>query len=231
MNKLIYISFLVIVFFACKRNEEEFETGSEYYPIRDSGSFIIYDVQQINYNPSGSDTLNFQLKEMMGDTISLNGLRAYKVLRYTRPNASAAWPSQPDSVWYTYKNVSTAVKSENNIKFIKMVFPVENGTTWNANALNNMGAENYTIQKLKYPYTVNSHYFPNTVTVLQRFDTSAIGQFIDFEVYSKGIGLIHKSVKNVDLCQSGSCISQHILLNKDSIVGGVKYEQRFNSYQ
>jgi hypothetical protein len=228
MNKLIYISFLVIVLFACKRNEEEFETGSEYYPVRDSGSAIIYDVQKINYRPSGRDTLNFQLKEMIGDTLLLNGQLCYKILRFTRPNASALWPSQPDSVWYTYKNASTAVKSENNAKFIKMVFPVEEGMVWNGNALNTWGTENYTIQKLKYPYTVNSHYFPTTLTVIQRFDTNAIYQHVRFEVYSKGMGLIHKSVKNVDLCQS--CIIQHNQ-GKDSITEGVKYEQRFNSFQ
>jgi hypothetical protein len=232
MNKIITISFLVIIFFACSRNEEVFETGTDYYPVRAKGSYIIYDVDQINYKLSGRDTESFQLKEMIGDTLTLNGQLYYKLLRFKRQNASVAWPAQPDSVWTTYKNASTAVKKENNIALIKMTFPVQEGKTWNGNGFNSWGAQDYTIRRLGYPYTVNGHYFDNTLMVRGKFDTiTVINKYINYEVYAKGIGLVHKSGTNLELCQDIYCINRKTIYHIDSIKTGVKYEQRFNSYQ
>jgi hypothetical protein len=232
MYRIIQIGlFITIVLISCKRDVEVFESGTEYYPIRSTGSYIIYDVHQINYNASGRDTLNFQLMEMMGDTVTLNGRLYYKILRYKRTADSAAWPLQPDSVWRTYKDVSKAVKNENNIDIIKMVFPVDEGKAWDADGFNTWGSQIYSMRKKAYPYNVNNHYFANTLTVQEKFDTSAINKNISFEVYAKDIGLIHRSVNNLQLCQSSSsCIINHDQGN-DSIVSGFKYEQRFNSFQ
>jgi hypothetical protein len=231
MHRLFLFSLLVIfILFSCKREEEVFDSGSEYYPIRSLGSYIIYDVHHIKYNASGRDTIKFQLMEMIGDTLSLNGRVYYKILRYRRTDDSESWPAQPDSVWKTYKIASEAIKTENNIDLIKMVFPVEEGKSWDANVLNTWGPQVFSMKKKGYPYAVNNHSFSNTLTVMERFDTTAINKNIIYEVYSKDLGLIHKSMTNLELCQTGTCIMNHYI-GKDSIVSGEKYEQRFNSYQ
>jgi hypothetical protein len=231
MSKYLYISLSLLLFFSCKKNEETFDNGADYFSIRTKGSYIIYDVQRIIYGASGPDTSNYQLMEMTGDTALLNGQLYYKVWRYTRPDASGAWPVLPDSVWEEYNNNSQAVKVENNRKFIKLVFPVEENKTWNGNGMNTYPSDDYIMQNVGKSYTVNGHYFPVTLKVLQNNDVSNVNEDQRYEVYAKGLGLIDKYVNTVLLCSDSPCITQKIQFNKDSIIGGMRYRQKFNSYQ
>jgi hypothetical protein len=231
MNKYLYISFLIIILFSCKRKEETYDLGGDYFPIRSLGSYIIYDVERITYQASGKDTSRYQLKEEAGDTAWLNGKLYYKVLRYTRSDTSVSWPSIPDSVWYQYNNNAQAVKTENNRSFIKLVFPVEENKTWNGNALNIYSADNYTMENVGRPYTVAGHYFPATLKVVQEDAPNLVNEDQRYEVYAKGIGLIEKYSNTVLFCSEPQCIYDKTHYNIDSIIGGVRYKQIYNCHQ
>ncbi|HXA02719.1 MAG TPA: hypothetical protein VNW99_12065 [Cytophagaceae bacterium] len=231
MCKYIYISLFSLILFSCKTKEETFDIGADYFPIKPKGSYIIYDVQRIIYGASGPDTSNYQLMEMVGDTALLNGQLYYKVWRYTRPDASGTWPAQPDSVWEEYNNTAQAVKIENNRRFVKLVFPVTENKTWNGNVMNTYPSDDYIMQRVGRSYTVNGHYFPITLKVVQGNDTSLVNEDQRYEVYAKGIGLVDKYINTVLLCSNPSCISAKITSNKDSIIGGIRYRQKFISYQ
>ena len=231
MSKYLYITLFVVILFSCKKKEETFDLGTDYFPIRAQGTYIIYDVQKITYGASGPDTSNYQLMEMTGDTATLNGQLYHKVWRYTRPNSSAAWPVQPDSVWQEYNNSVQAVKTENNVKFIKLVFPIEENKTWNGNVMNISSSDDYTMKNVDRSYTVNGHYFSKTLKVVQSDDTSYVNEDQRYEVYAKGIGLIDKYVNTVLLCSDSICIVNKIYFNTEKIIGGIRYKQKFNSYQ
>jgi hypothetical protein len=219
------------ILFSCKKKEGTFDLGSDYFPIRSQGAYIIYDVERITYQASGFDTNNYQLKEVSGDTAWLNGKLYYKVLRYIRPDSLASWPFQPDSVWYQYNNNAQAVKTENNRPFIKLVFAVEENKSWNGNALNTYSSDNYTMVNVGKSYSADGHYFPSTLKVVQQDDTSLVNEDQRYEVYAKGLGMIEKYSNTVLFCSEPSCISNKINFNKDSIIGGIRYRQVFNSYQ
>jgi hypothetical protein len=230
MSKYLYIAFIALILLSCKRKEETYDLGGDYFPMRSIGSYIIYDVERIIYQASGKDTNRYQLKEEAGDTAWLNGKLYYKILRYIRSDTSESWPSSPDSVWYQYNNNVQAVKTENNRSFIKLVFPVEENKTWNGNGLNIYSSDNYTMEDVGRSYTAAGHYFPTTLKVVQQDDTSAVHQDQRYEVYAKGIGLIDKYSNTVQFCGDPQCIANH---NNgiDSIIGGIRYRQVFNSYQ
>jgi hypothetical protein len=228
MNNFLYISFLVVILFSCKKKEETFDTGAGYFPIRPKGSYIIYDVQRISYGATVTDT-SYQLMEMVGDTATLNGQLYYKVLRFMRPDASAAWPVQPDSVWEEYTTTAIAEKTENNRKYIKLVFPVEENKTWNGNVMNTYPSDDYTMKNVAKSYTVNGHYFPTTLKVVQSDDSSYVNADQRYEVYAKGVGLIDKYENTILLCSDPVCIQNYINNNVQTIIGGIRYKQKFNS--
>jgi hypothetical protein len=219
-----------MILFSCKKKEETFDIGADYFPIRPKGTYIIYDVQRTIYGATRHDT-TYQLMEMTGDTAWLNGQLYYKVWRFTRADAIGTWPAQPDSVWQEYNNTAQAVKTETNRKFVKLVFPVEENKTWNGNVMNTWAADDYTMKNVGRSYTVNGHYFPVTLKVVQNNDTSYVNEDQRYEVYAKGIGLVDKYVNTVLLCSDSFCITEKINSNKDSIIGGMRYTQKFNSYQ
>ncbi|MFL5730483.1 MAG: hypothetical protein ACJ75J_13430 [Cytophagaceae bacterium] len=232
MSKHLYIFLLAVSLFSCKRKEEVFDLGEDYFPVRNpNGNYIIYDVQRIIFQATGPDTSNYQLKEVVGDTVTLNGKLYYKVWRYSRPDASGTWPAQPDSVWYEYNNGAQAVKDENNRNYIKLIFPVEENKTWNGNALNIYASDDYTMVNVGKSYTSNGHYFPTTVKVVQNDEASLVDEDKRYEVYAKGIGLIEKYVDDVIFCSDPTCIQNKTSFGIDSIIGGIRYKQVFNSYQ
>ena len=61
---------------------------------------------------------------MSGDTI-------YKLNRFFKRNEADPW--QRINTWTIQKNKSNAIRTEENIKFVKLVFPVKEGLRFDGN--------------------------------------------------------------------------------------------------
>ena len=60
-----------------------------------------------------------------------------EVKRYYRPAANMPWIL--GDVWTQKRTTNTAERVEENVRFIKMEFPVKDGGTWQGNAYNMLG--------------------------------------------------------------------------------------------
>jgi hypothetical protein len=108
------------------------DATQEYYPLR-VGNSITYQVDSIVFDdaPGGNskDTISFQLKEEIADAgVNAQGDTIYYIHRYRRAADPEPW-SLTD-VWTTSKNSAEALRTEENLTFNKLSFPLRFGKRW-----------------------------------------------------------------------------------------------------
>lgn len=200
------------------------QTGKTFfYPLL--GQVVIYDVQEIQYVLTSVPTIkNYQLKEVFASiSIDADGKEALRIERYRRENDSQKW--KIDSVFSAKKEMDKALKTENNVTLVKLIFPVSEGLKWNGNVYNSLGNDTYELKRLNQSFQTNGQNFPKTLTVIQQNDSTLVDLKRRLEVYAEGIGVIYQEKINVSYCSSGEC------LGKGKIDFGTKYVLKIKSYE
>lgn len=180
---------------SCENEEvlpEDVNLGLEYYPLSLGDSWE-YEVSRVDYLlTGGKDTTNYYLKEVVEDTTHDFDEISYHMYRYYRTDTTSAWDL--DSIWQTKKSFTRLIRTENNIRYIKLVFPIEEGAEWDGNALNGQnGSETYEFDGVGSEFSVNGVDFEATTTVNQgpNFQTLIDTDFRS-ETFAKSVGLIYK---------------------------------------
>ncbi|MEE9439507.1 MAG: hypothetical protein V3V14_10945 [Saprospiraceae bacterium] len=130
---LAFISILLLI--SCSSETENFnvEYGYEYYPLT-VGNEWTYQVDSTFLISGGSTKFESSsyLKEEVVGLLSEDGdEKKYKLAR--------SFSNSPDGPWNLINNWTVSIserratKTENNIRFIKMIFPIENNLSWNGN--------------------------------------------------------------------------------------------------
>lgn len=212
-----YFAYLPLVIFlfifsACKKKSDDYGglKLSDYYPL-ETGKYITYQLDSIVYVGFGTsaETHSYQAKYVVDSLLTDNlGRPAYRVFRFLRVNDSAPW--EPSGTFWSIDSKDAVEFVENNMRFVKLVTPLQNGTTWSGNeyidtySLNSevkyLGGWEYVYDKLAEPATVGSFNLENTVTVNQRDEVVGIpddpGAYseVNFgqEQYALGIGLVYR---------------------------------------
>lgn len=216
----IIISFFL---FACDNLNSKLpppqDGGNFFYP--KSGQSLVYDVENTQYELSGKFTLKtYQLKELNASAFKdLAGKEVLRIERYRRENDSQEWTI--DSIFTAKKEVDKALKTESNVTYLKMSFPMKEGLKWNGNAYNSYGNDSYEMRKVNQLFLINGQRFDNSVTVVQQNDSTLVDLKRRIEVYSEGIGMIYQEKINVSYCNSGDC------LGKGKIDFGTKHILKF----
>ena len=180
--------------------------GYQYFPLT-LGEFRIYRVKVINYNLDGTtDTLNYQLKEVVADTSTLGTEISYRLDRFRRTDATQPWVI--DSVWSARVNTYQAIVVENNIPIIKLSFPLMENRRWDGNAMNALDFDEFKIKNLDFTYQMDGTDYPNSLEMFMDdlLDPNKItNDDFHLEIFSKGIGLIHKLDTVKQYCNPGKC--------------------------
>ncbi len=174
----------------------------EYFPT-DSGRYVIYDVDSIIFNsfftPPLKDTIRFQVREVYGETfIDGEGNRLRRIERFRRNDTIGNWGLT--DVWYAGIINNQAIWVEENLRFLKFVFPPRATSKWNGNqyieiteGIEFMADWEYKMSELDVPKSINGLNFDSTATVILAYDTaSKIERITATETYAKGVGLIYK---------------------------------------
>ena len=196
----LFISFNFIV--TCKREVvSPVYMGYDYFP-SNPGHWVIYDVDSLYYDDFHDTVFNYhyQIKEVIESIfLDIQNRPTQRINRFKCVD-SVNWYLA--DVWYSNITSSTAEKAEENVRFVKLIFPIASGKSWNGNAFNNLNGfdyPDYEYDNLYNPYSVNGTAFDSTVTVIQNIDYNPIRQYDQFEVYAKNIGLIYKKYKMINI--------------------------------
>lgn len=232
--KNLFLILLVSLFYTCKKDakEESPDLGYDYYPAT-LKSYIIYDVDSIVYNPLGSinDTMTykFQIKEKIDSILSeTESSKTVKIIRFKKnysqniPYDSLDWFIQ--DVWFAEVSKTKIIVNEENVRLIKLVFPVVKNSYWNGNSENTLGEERYKYFEVGKPLTINNIFFQNTLTVKQAQSSSAINLVDNREQYAKDYGLISKTIIDYDYY-----VDAQGILHPNVIYNGLYYKMSYNN--
>ena len=201
---------------ACTNKKTELESIplAEYFPQR-VGKTITYLLDSTVTTTFGADTTvrSYRVKDTWAATITDGlGRPSFRVER-TISNAAGTTPYTPNATF-----MSTQVKDdwvewqENNLRFMKLRFPVLEGFSWKGNSFIETSTFNSPVRYLagweyRYtnvgaPLTLNGKTYDHTITILQRDEVIPEGPFnrnvykqwnYSVEIYARGVGLIYKN--------------------------------------
>lgn len=203
MKYLVSISALLLFFVSCKKDsviEEPPNLGYDYFPLS-VGKYIVYDVDSTKYRALEGDTVHktYRIKEILDSVFTDNqGRTTYRMSRYIKIyNPTVSYDSMQwtiKDVWAVNLTNTTAEVVEENIRYIKLTFPVVLSNTWNGNAQNTMGTWDYKYTALNEQVTLNSVVYSNVLTVTQKEYSTALGRQYYAEKYAKGIGMVYRQI-------------------------------------
>ena len=200
MKRLFYIYiFIAIAFVGCKKeNSEPPDIGYKYFPLK-AGHTLEYDVDSIVYDdffqPVRIDTFRYKIKEVVESVfIDGQGREAWRLERFQKTD-STEWMIH--QVWTAIQTATTAEKVEENIRYIKIVFPARINKTWDGNSFNNLPPQEYEILEMDEPFSVGTLHFEETLLVLQGENENLIEKFYAEERYARNVGMIYKEYTDI----------------------------------
>jgi len=212
-HKVSFIAFITAVFClvnACKKNETDTfdgDYGYSYFP-DDSGHFVIYQIDSVIYDDFNGivRTSTIYLKESIGEQFIDNlGRKAKRIVRSYSNVDSTIQNWETSNVYYMVRNTLVAERVEENLRYIKMVFPNDDNQKWLGNKYLMspppyiIDTSNYSVRDWKFTisrrdreYLINAARYDSTLTITQIQDSSAIYKTFVKEIYARNVGLIYK---------------------------------------
>ncbi|MCX6291883.1 MAG: hypothetical protein NT126_08975 [Bacteroidetes bacterium] len=213
MKKIWSVAILTLLFFSCKKDHVESPVASGYYgyfPL-EQDSWVVYDVDSVvhltdddltNRPDTSIAVYHFQIKEIIDSGfMDGEGNQAFRISRYKRMNDTLPWDFQVE--WTAKLTATSAQRVEDNIRYVKLSFPMNKKTSWNGNAYNNYVREDYSYDDIHVPSTINTLYFDSTVTVLQLLDDNLIHRIYKAEKYANHVGLVYKQKDSLNINSIG----------------------------
>jgi hypothetical protein len=206
---------IAIVFFACAKKTSTIDpnVGKEYFPIS-TGKALTYRVDSTIYDDfTGTTKKSVSYIKDVIDTsfVDLIGQTSYYVKRYYKNDTATDFEFLN---LYTLTPFSNRVEVVfDNLRYIKLVFPVTYQGTWGGNKFINtnttkepyswLGDKPYSYKDLGKPHSNDSITFANTLTVFQKnelsgdtsSDKTQFGEYIyGLEKYGKDAGMVFKEL-------------------------------------
>jgi hypothetical protein len=196
---------VVVLFFSCKQESiTPSPIDTSYFPLQ-TGKYIIYDLDSVVYSNffNTTDSFSFQVMEYIDSSYTDAGNEeAYRIVRSRREDENSPWIIT--DIWSANLTDHTAEKVEDNLRFIKLDFPVVLNKTWKGNSKINTDSPlvylsdwDYEYTEVNVPLTVDTMQFDSVLTVSQFDEENAIEKIIYTEKYAKNIGLIYKEEQNL----------------------------------
>lgn len=205
LKRILFVSVAICIIMACSSNDNQDDVpslGYEFFPL-ESGKTYIYRVDSLGYdNNTGStviDTFTYFYKVQIGEYFTdLNNERACYINRFYADSLNGEWNEA--NTWVALRNANRAEQVEENIRFVKLVFPVSESKTWDGNMMNNLGFERYRITDYRKVY----QQYGSTITVQQQNDSNAIEVIRKQERYAAGVGLVYLKSDSLNTQTAGS---------------------------
>ncbi len=218
-KRLIHFGYFssILLLFGCSIGNLENDPkyiGWNYFPL-DSGSYRIYHVTDISYQLGGvTDTSKYLLKESItGPFDNLEGTVSFRISRKVKPIDGKNW--EQDSIWWAKKDMKTAIVVENNIPIIKLVFPLEENKSWDANSVNVLEEDTYILRNVGMTFTdtsgIGASYDKTVIIEQENINENIIYRDQQTEIYAENIGLVYKERIFLNYCDEDDCRGQNII--------------------
>jgi hypothetical protein len=212
---------VLLVASGCRKTVPYSHPLTDYFQPLQVGKYVTYRLDSSTFYFYGQlDTLTSYLaKDSVEEKFTDNtGQTAWRITRYlTDTNAVTPWT--PFETIIVNPSLTRIEMVEDNLRFIKLVFPLEPGNTWQGNGYvgfdpyqdffqysadinQNMNAWTYTYQSTDQPFTIGKQSFDSAAVVVQVDDSSHVpiipkdsvfaSRTYWMEVYAKHIGMVYR---------------------------------------
>jgi hypothetical protein len=152
-------------------------------------------------------SLSYPLREVLeSDFTDPEGRPAQRIVRQVK-DSLGNWT--PKDVWWQVVNSQRAERAEENLRKIKMVFPVREWQEWNTNAYNTEDPLELTYEEIDVPWSANGLAFDSTSLVVSTYVNNLVDTVRYFERYARHVGLVYR--------RSDSSKTQRLDLDNDGI--------------
>lgn len=178
-----------------------------YFPL-EIGKFVVYQVDSVVYDfATGGGTVRDSsrtfVREEITDTLrDLSDQLLYKVERYERVREDQPWVLH--SIGTASRNASQAIRTENNLRFLKLVFPMDRRSEWDGHLWIDKNREieiagermrpftnwRYEVDTIDRPAVVGQFAFDSTLIVTEADDNNVIERRYSRARYAKHVGLV-----------------------------------------
>lgn len=178
-----------------------------YFPLT-LGKSLVYRIDSIRYDPAPGggirrDSAGIFLRETIADTLrDQTGQLLFVVERWERRADTAAWTLK--NVWTAARTTSQAIRTEDNLRFLRLVFPFDSRTAWDGNIWIDPGQEievageilrpfanwRYEIDSLDQPGVVGAFTFDSLLTVTETDQDNLFERRLSRAKYAKNVGLV-----------------------------------------
>jgi len=183
---------LAVAFAGCNKDEPEaVDLGYGYFP-RTVGTWIEYQVDSSwrDEELGLADTVSYRLKEKVVEAyIDPAGRTAYRIHRFIL-NADDQWVIR--DVWTSIADGYYAEVTEENIRRLKMSFPVDNGRKWDLNIYNTEDELEVAFRNEGESWTGPTMVFPNTALGKNSVPANLVIRRDWEERYAEGVGMVSK---------------------------------------
>ena len=188
--------------------------GIDYFPL-EVGKELVYQVDSVIYDTTGQGTLidttsSYLLERIVEKFQNSIGQNVFRIERYFKKNLSDPWQIQ--KIWSAELDSLRAIRTEDNFRFIKLVFPLVENSFWDGNQFidksTNVVVAGETVEIFKdWEYEVirvdeneqiGTFAFNEVATISQADSENLIELRYSREKYAKGIGLVYKEMRILD---------------------------------
>lgn len=199
----------LLILAGCKQDTDRMTLSPmlyDYAPLR-VGHYLLYDVDSITYTYADpiqtADTVHYQIQELISDTFYDNlGHVAYRIEVSKRYDTTSPL-NVVDRAWYCFRTQNSFEKVEDDLHFIKLIYPPVNGVTWNGNSYlpasdtssdiyQKYAGWVYSYSDVNRPKAINTLGFDSALVVTEVNDENLINKKLSRETYAYHVGLIYK---------------------------------------
>jgi hypothetical protein len=215
INTLMLLLGVVLLMVSCGDETKRLDRstfGFEFFPLEES-QYWVYKVEETLIKSEGmqNSTSTFFVREDVTESfVNTIGDTIYKIQRSISDDINGVFV--PTDVWTAELTENAAYRVEENLEFVKMIFPFSVGTTWDGNLFDNQTdvivAENevkvykdwgnYEVAAKGIPFSVEGENYTNVTRIDQANFESAIERRYAVEYYATGVGLIQKELEIFD---------------------------------
>ncbi|MFA6402023.1 MAG: hypothetical protein WCX31_10420 [Salinivirgaceae bacterium] len=233
IKKLFFITTIILFWSACQKPDLEpipVVYNYSYFPM-DSGAWREFEVTKIVIDKPSNvfDTTHYYLLEQwVGLIVSASNDSMIRLERFSKIKQNHTWEIL--SVWQSGIINHEAIQVEENIRYLKLDFPVQLNKAWDGNRYNRLDTLNqysYKIITINEPYSLNNLLFDSVLTVVQKEKLTKIDKIYFEEKYALGVGLIEKQQTDI---YSGEKEYDPNIPVEERITRGIIYNQKLIGY-
>ena len=220
---------IIVLILSCQKDQpipKAINYGYNYFP-NVVGHYVIYNVDSIirnTYHANADTEYKYQIKEEI-DSIYQDGSGrpTQRIVRYRRFDTTKAWIIE--KVWSANLTSADAERVEDNIRYVRLVFPVQLNVTWNGNAYNTIpdnDGSSYQYTSVDQPFTIGNNTFDSTLIVIEDSTQNPIEHKFYMERYARNIGRIYRKYIDLEDTASYLPLAIHPLIIEDTLMQHLK---------